>query len=129
MIELTDIEKKIILICKLQKKEEFPFIDNWARTLAPISIELWGWDALEDGNYNDYLGGIFRFLLKLYQKIEYNKSGDPNYYLNQIFSASFSKSISRNEDEPVERAICELCSLIQITRVLNDDKSKRFDLE
>ena len=127
MIELTKSEKRLILLCKGQLREEFPFNGNWAKTIAPFCIELFGWDANEDDNYNDYLRGIFNYLLKLYLKIELNQSGDPIHYLSGVFYASFNKSISRDDDLPIERAISELCALIQ-TNPIFDNGFERYQL-
>lgn len=127
MIELSKVEKRLILLIKGQLQDEFPFTGSWCKTLSPFSIELWGWDANEDNNYNDYLRGIFNFLLKLYIKIEFNQSGDPLYYISGIFYASFNKSISRDSDLPIERAISELCGLIQCNTVI-DKGVERYSL-
>lgn len=128
MIELSKSEKRLILLIKGKLQDEFPFTGSWPKTLSPFCIELFSWDANEDNNYNDYLRGIFNFLLKLYMKIEFNQSGDPLYYLSQIFNASFNKSISRDSDLPIERAISELCGLIQCNAVI-DKGIKRYDLD
>lgn len=127
MIELTFNEQKLILICKQHFTKEYPFTKDWAKTLSPFCIELFGWDVNEN-NYNDYLYGIFNYLLKLYLKIEYNKSGDSIHYISQIFYASFSKSISINSELPIERAISELCALIQ-TNLVVDNNGKRYNLD
>ena len=128
MIELCKSEKRLILLIKGQLQDEFPFTGSWPKTLSPFCIELFGWDANEDNNYNDYLRSMFNLLLKLYTKIEFNQSGDPLHYISGIFYASFNKSISRDSDLPIERAISELCGLIQCNTVI-DKGIKRYDLD
>jgi len=129
MITITKQEKKLILICKQHFKEEYPFNQNWAKTISPFCLELFGWDANEDNNYNDYLRGIFNYLLKLYLKIEYNQSGDPIHYLSEIFYASFDKEFGNYDELPIERAIAKLCGLIQCNQVITNEGIKRYDLD
>lgn len=129
MIQLSKSEKRLILLIKGNLQEEYPFIESWPKTLSNFSIELWGWDANEDNNYNDFLRGIFNVLLKTFLKIENNRSGDPIHYLSQVFYASFNKTIARDSDLPIERAISELCGLIQCTEFLDNNGEPRFDLE
>ena len=127
-IILTKSEKLVIKVIKRHLKDKYPFKENWAKTLSPISVELWGWDANQDGNYHDYLRGIFNYLLKLYLKIEYNQSDDPIHYLSEIFYASFSKGLGTYDELPIERAITKLCGLIQCNQVITDNSFVRYNL-
>lgn len=128
MIELSKNEKTLILICKGHLKDKYPSTGSWSKTLSPFCLELFGWDANEDNNYNDYLNGIFYYLLKLYLKIELNQSGDSIYYLLEIFNATFNKTISNDEELPIERAISKLCGLIQCNIILKNG-IKRYELD
>lgn len=134
MIQLSEAEKKIILICKGHLQDEYP--DNikerknyWVNRLKPLFKEIYGWDPDEDNNYNDYLRGLFNKLLSIFNKIEYNQSGDPMHYISEIFYSAFYKTWEHDADLPIERAIQKLCSHIACTQYLqNDDKSPRYDL-
>ena len=126
MIDLSENEKKLILICKGHYEEQYQG-KGWHNRLKPMCIEMFGWDADEDNNYYDYLSGMFDKLLKLYLKIEYNQSGDSTYYLSEIFNASFSKSISNDYELPIERALNKICGLIGCTIVVKDGV-ERFSL-
>lgn len=116
MIRLEKTDKQWIRICKLHYKEKYPLKGSWVETLKPLFVEIYGWNPDEDNNYRDYLDCIFNRLLELYLKIADDKSGT-NYELRSIFSAAFYKSICR-QDLPIERAIAELCSLIQNNQVI-----------
>jgi hypothetical protein len=55
--------------------------------------------------------------------------------LKSIFKSAFAKSPARSDELPIERAIAELCGLIQCNQVMvfdtNDTERKiaRYDLE
>jgi len=126
MIALTKYEKQWILLCKGHYKEKYPYKGSWVRTLKPLFTEIYGWNPSEDRNYRDYLNCIFNKLLEIYLKIQDDRSGN-NVQLRGIFEAAFYKGISRNERRPIERAIAELCGLIQNNTVL-EDGIKRYEL-
>ena len=70
---------------------------------------------------------MFNKLLEIHLKIKDDRSGT-NLQLRGIFEAAFYKGICRDEDLPIERAIAELCGLIQNTTVLEDGE-QRFTLD
>ena len=127
MIELTKYEKQWIKICKGHYKSKYPSQGSWVLTLKPLFVEIYGWDPDEDGNYRDYLNCMFNKLLDIHLKIIHDQSGS-NRQLRGIFEAAFYKGISRTEILPIERAIAELCSLIQNNTVLEDGEP-RYSLD
>lgn len=127
MIEIDKHEKQWVLLIK-GRHDKYPTKGKWVNILKPLFTEIYGWNPDEDNNYNDYLRGIFNKLLDLFLKIKDNWS-DENGQLKQVFGASFNKSYSREDELPIERAISELCGLIQTTSVLDSNKNKRFELE
>jgi hypothetical protein len=126
MIELSKTEKQWIRLCKGHYKDQYPYKGSWVRTLKPLFIEIYGWNPSEDNNYRDYLNCVFTKLLEIYLKIQDDKSGC-NVQLHGIFQAAFYKGISRTERRPIERAIAELCSLIQNNTVI-ENGIKRYEL-
>lgn len=126
MIELKPIEKKLILIIKGHFQKEYPFCNNWSKTLAPFCIELFGWSA-DESNYHDYLRGIVHYLLKLHSKIEYNKSGDDLYHVHELLDVMSCKYVLYDDELPIERAISYLCGVIQNNPVIENEE-KRYDL-
>lgn len=126
MIQLEKTDKQWIKLCKMHYKEKYPYTGSWVNTLKPLFKEIYGWDPDEDNNYNDYLVGIFNKLLEIYLKIADDRSGS-NVQLREIFSAAFTKSISREDDLPIERAISQLCGLIQCNTVIEDGVA-RYEL-
>jgi len=70
---------------------------------------------------------MFNKLLEIHLKIKDDQSGS-DLQLRNIFYASFNKQLSRNQEEPIERAIVELCALIQNTLHLRDGV-RRYDLD
>ncbi len=127
MIELTTAEKQIILLCKGHFQEKYPFTGKWVNTIKPLFTETYGWNPDENNQYYEYLGCVFNKLLDIQLKIIDDQSGS-NLQLKNIFQASFSKSFSRTEDLPIERAISALCGLIQCNQVIENDV-KRYDLK
>lgn len=126
MIQLEKTDKQWIKLCKMHYKEKYPYTGSWVNTLKPLFKEIYGWDPDEDNNYNDYLLGIFNKLLEIHLKIVDDHSGS-NMHLREIFSAAFTKSISREDDLPIERAISQLCGLIQCNTVIEDGVA-RYEL-
>lgn len=127
MIELNKYEKKWILLCKGHFKTKYPYQGSWVKTLKPLFTEIYGWNPDEDNNYGDYLNCLFNKLLEIHLKIIHDQSGS-NLQLRGIFEAAFYKGISRTEDLPIERAIAELCGLIQNNLVV-DDGEPRYTLD
>jgi hypothetical protein len=128
MIELSVPEKKWILLCKGHLQEKYPFTGKWVNTLKPLFVETYGWNPDENNQYYEYLNCIFNKLLDIQFKISDDKSGY-NRQLKEIFQASFSKSFSREEELPIERAIGVLCGLIQCNLVIEDDDVERYSLK
>jgi len=119
MIHLEKTEKQWIKLCKGHLKEKYPFAGHWVNTLKPLFTEIYGWNPDEDNNYQDYLRCVFNKLLDIHLKIVCDMSGNNNQ-LRSIFSAAFYKSITREDELPIERAIAELCGLIQCNTVVED---------
>lgn len=127
MIALEPNDKKWIKICKGHFQDKYPYKGRWVDTLKPLFTELYGWNPDEDKNYHDYLNCIFNRLLDLYFKIAEDKSGD-NRELRNVFSAAFYSSVSRMDSLPIERAISELCSIIQFNTVIMENGEHRYEL-
>ena len=128
MIELDKYEKQWILLCKGHLNDKYPPRDSWVQTLKPLFLEIYGWDPDEDNNYHDYLNGMFNKLLDIHLKIKFDQSGT-NLQLRGIFSAAFYKGISRDEELPIERAIAELCGLIQNNLFQSVETGVRYNLD
>ena len=128
MIELYKYDKQWILLTKGQLQDKYPFKGKWINTLKPLFTEIYGWDPDDYNNYNDYLNCIFKKLLSILMKINDNQSYI-NREIEDVFFASFYKSFHDESELPIERAINRLCGLIQNTRVINEDGTKRFDLD
>ena len=127
-INLNKIEKKIIKFCKGHFKSKYPFTGEWVISFKPLFIEIYGWDPDEDNNYHDYLNCLFGKLLELHLKIQDDQSGS-NAQLKGIFEAAFYKGIVRSNDHPIERAISELCGLIQCNLVQSEKTGVRYILD
>jgi hypothetical protein len=127
MIHLEKTDKQWIKMCKLHYQDKYPRTGSWVNNLKPLFFEIYGWNPDEDRNYHDYLNCMFNRLLDLYLKIAEDKSGNNNQ-LRGIFNAAFYKSISREEELPIERAIAELCSLIQFNQVIMENGEHRYEL-
>jgi len=119
MIQLGKTDKQWIKLCKGHYNEKYPYTGKWANTLKPLFKEIYGWDPDEDNNYEDYLVGMFNKLLEIHLKIVDDRSGS-NMQIREIFSAAFHKSVSREDDLPIERAISQLCALIQCNTVIEN---------
>jgi len=118
-ISLTESEVQWIKLCKLHYRLLYPLTGRWVDTLKPLFTEIYGWNPDEDQNYKDYLNCIFDKLLTIHLKIVDDKSGN-NVQIRGIFSASFYKSMTREDELPIERAISELCGLIQCNTVIEN---------
>ena len=119
MIILTENEKQWIRFCK-GNLVDYPLKQGgWIENLIPLFTKVYGWNPLEDNNYDDYLRVIFSRLLDLYLKIKESWS-DENGQLKDIFYASFYKGFAYNQESPIERAICKLCGLIQCNLVIDN---------
>lgn len=127
LIELTDYEKKWILACKGQLKEQYPHKQYWHETLKPLWTEIYSWNPDEDNNYKDYLKGLFNKLLGIMLKIK-TKWSSENGQLEDLFQCVFEKKWSTDDELPIKRGIQKLCSLIASTEILNHSREKRFDL-
>jgi hypothetical protein len=128
MIELTDSEKSLIKLCKGHYQDKYPFTGKWTDSLKPLFKDIYGWNPDEDNNYHDYLDCAFYKLLDIHLKIQDDKSGS-HLQLRNIFKAALYKGFIRDEDLPVERAISELCGLIQSNSVLTENDEERYQLD
>ena len=124
-IPLTKYEKVWILLCKGQLEDKYPSKGEWIETLKGPYEEIYGWSP--DEHYNDFLMCMFNKLLEIHLKIKDDRSGS-NLQLREVFYASFSKGFIRNQEQPIERAITELCGQIQNTLYLKDGV-RRYSLE
>jgi hypothetical protein len=119
-----------VIWIKLLKGHSFdlyPFNESWIDTIKPLFIKLYGWNPNEDNNHHDYLNCLFDRLYNLYVKIEYPER--INYSTKELFRISHYKSISINNELPIERGIIKLIGLIQGVEILNTDGSKRFNID
>jgi hypothetical protein len=123
MIQLTNAESAIIKLCKGHLKEKYPFTGKWVDTFKPLFREIYGWDSLND--YHGYLNALFNKLLEIHLKIQDDQSGS-NHQLRSIFEAAFYKGIVRDDELPIERAISQLCGLIQSNSVLTEQGDERY---
>ncbi len=115
-IALTEQEVLWIKLCKLHLKDKYPMQNSWIDTIKPLFEEIYGWSPEE--HPADFRDCMFQKLLDLYLKIQDDQSGC-NAQLKEVFKESFSKW-RRDYEQPVERAIAELCGQIQNTRYLKD---------
>jgi hypothetical protein len=127
MIHLEPNEKRWIKMCKLHYKDKYPMTGSWVNNLKPLFTEIYGWNPDEDNNYHDYLNCVFNKLLDIHLKIVLDESGNNNQ-LRGLFAAAFYKSISRMDELPIERAIADLCGLLQFNRVILDNGEQRYEL-
>lgn len=119
-IQLSPQEIKWIKLCKLHYRDDEKYKSKgreWTDTLKPMFNEIYGWTAEE--HYKDFLHCMFNKLLEIHLKIKYDKSGYERQ-LELIFHASFYKSFVREQELPIERAISELCGLIQNNLVIEN---------
>ena len=116
-IQLSKYDIQWIKLCKNHYEDKYPYKGSWAETLKPLFLEIYGWNPVDD--YYSYLNVIFNKLLELYLKIQYDQSGS-NRKLKGVFGAAFYKSISREDELPIERAIAELCGLISCNLVIEN---------
>lgn len=121
MIQLSDTDKQWIKMCKFHYKDKYPLTGSWAQTLKPLFDKIYGWSSTE--HYDDYLKCIFNKLLDIHIKIQDDGSGT-NAQLRSIIGASFSKSMSYDDELPIERSIAALCGLIQFNKVIG-----RYELD
>ena len=124
LIELSEAEKILIKFTKMHYKEIYPTRYGWVEGLKPIHSEIYGWDA--DEHYRDFLRCMFQKLFDTYMKIRQDGSGH-DWDIKKIFNAAFEQSPVRMDDLPIERAICELCGLLQ-SSVVVENGVQRFDL-
>ncbi len=114
-IQLSNTERSLILLCKGHLKNKYRTnAGNWIDTLKPMFHEIYGYNP--DEYKQEFLNCIFNKLLDTYLKIQYDQSGS-NAQLKEIFKESFSRTWRRDYELPIERAIAELCGLIQCNLV------------
>lgn len=118
-IPLTENEIKWIRLCKNHYQNDSTYVHRkgWIERLKPMFEEQYGYSP--DEHYNDFLRTVFYTLLEIHLKIKYDMSGH-NLQLKEIFAASFEKSISRDQELPIERVISKLGALIQCNLVVED---------
>lgn len=117
-IPLTYQEVRWIKLIKGHYDKDYKYDGvEWTDLLKPMFNEVYGWTAEEF--YQDFLACMFTKLMDIHLKIKEDQSGH-NGQLYSIFSAAFFKSVSREQEQPIERAISEVCALIQNTIVFKD---------
>lgn len=125
-LQLTFAEIEWIKLCKCHYEARYPVkATNWIETLKPMFKEIYGYSP--DEHPQEFLDCMFNKLLDIYLKIKIDNSGT-NQQLKEIFHQSFYQSIRRTYDLPIERAIAELCGLIQCNQVVMDDGVVRYEL-
>jgi hypothetical protein len=147
MIELTDLDKKWIKLCKGHYDEKYGFMRNSTKasdmdsfvkegkwfnpvssidTLKPMYNELYLYDPEE--NPRDFIACMFHNLFDLYMKITEDRSSD-HRELKEIFFATFEPYwLDKSESTPIERAVTKLVSLIRLNTVFVDGV-ERYNLE
>lgn len=122
-IQLDKYEIQWIKLCKGHYKEKYPHKGEWTDVLKPMFNEIYGWTAEEF--YPDFLQCIFIKLLEIHLKIKHDQSGH-EHQLKEIFNRAFYKSVFRQQELPIERAISELCGLIQCNQVIENDVHRYY---
>ena len=118
-IQLDKYERQWILLCKGHFKDKYGTnAKNWIDSLRPLHAEIYQWGDSRDW-YHDFLRCMFDVLLDLHLKIKLDNSGSERQ-LKEIFNASFSKGLARDNELPIERAISELCGQIQCNQVVEN---------
>lgn len=117
-IALDKYEIQWIKLCKGHYKDKYPYKGSeWTDALKPLFNEIYGWTAEE--YYYDFLNCMFLKLLEIHLKIKHDQSGH-EHQLKEIFNRAFYKSVARSQELPIERAISELCGLIQCNQVIEN---------
>lgn len=127
MINLSETDREWIKLCKGHLQAKYPFTGKWANTLKPLFNDIYGWHPDDGDNYYQYLNVMFFKLLEIYQIIADDNTNLKNQ-MRGLFEDVFYKSVSRQDELPVERGIASLCALIQGNRVLNDAGEERYKL-
>lgn len=126
-IKLDDIDKKLILLCKGHLEDKYPFNGTWTNTLVEFYRDHYGLNP--DDYPMKFKSCMFYKLLGIQTKLsetEYQRTRE----IEKIFECAFEKGIIRNDDEPIERAISELCGIIQCASYLDETtKLPRYSLE
>lgn len=125
-IALTPTDVKWIKLCKGHYKDKYPYMTtHWLDALKPIFIEIYQYDPNE--HYYEFTNCMFKRLLEILQKISESEA-DYKRYVHEVFNASFEESVFRKYPLPIERAVAELCSIIQNNLVIKDG-AERYSLE
>ena len=124
-IELNANDVMWIKLFKGYSFDVYPFKESWIETIKPLFTKLYGWNPNTDNYY--FLNCMFNRLFDIYIKIEHPEI--MNSSIKILFKCSHYKSISIDNELPIERAIIKLCGLIQGVEILNIDGSKRFNLD
>lgn len=125
-IALTPTDVKWIKLCKGHYKDKYPYMTtHWLDALKPLFIEIYQYDPNE--HYYEFTNCMFKRLLEITEKI---RESDDAYKMQimQVFDASFEESVFRKYPLPIERAVAELCSIIQNNIVIKDGVD-RYSLE
>lgn len=134
LIELTEYDKMWIKLLKNHYVNDERYHVNassWIETLKPMFREIYGYEP--DEHMSSFRRCISMKLFKLWHKIDPRMHQDNMDFkcdiLYGISAKAFHRTISRDYEDPTDRFIAELCGEIQCVRVINDDKTERFNLD
>ncbi len=125
-IELSKEDIQWIKLYKghLDKDPRFTGAKTFSEKTKILFKEIYGWDP--DEYKYDYLDCIFKKLFDLYMKIQSDRSGS-HIELKELFGSAFKKGYFITQEDPQERTITSLQSLIRNVLVF-EDGVKRFHL-
>lgn len=127
---ISDIQKRIIRVIKNHKDPSITSINarDWYHSLLPLFSDIYGYEWDPSNITKQYM---FDVLFDIYIDIMEDHSGS-NHQLKGLFNVAFNKSIARDQNDPIERVIGELCGLIQlhsqmkVIKSIYYEKSNRF---
>jgi hypothetical protein len=127
-IELSSNEKIWILLCKGWIMKKYPiskkhktFVDY----IKPYFAEVYGWTA-EDFE-EDFKRCIFNVLFDIFMKVREDFQHDSD--IKEIISIGCFKSLSYDDEDSMLRVIRKIRGEIAVSRVTNEDGTKRYDVK
>jgi len=135
IINLSKNEAIWILLCKGWVLKKYPVVNENGVTIdksisfidyiKPYFAEVYGWTA--DDFEEDFLRCVFNVLFDIFMKIRMDENNNSD--LKDIISRTAIKMYFDSEENPTVRCILAIKSKIAITLVINENKTKRFDLD
>lgn len=125
-IKLSDVDKEVILFCKGHMKDQYPLDGKWINMLKPFYKDRYGLDP--DEYPRDYRRCMFYKLHSIQVKLADNDYARTRE-TQEVFTSAFEQSIIRNDEQPIERAISNLCGIIQCSSYLDKNGNPRYSLE